>query len=228
MKNIVDIRKQQSLALFLWRKYSIAFDRINRNPLLAKFARDNKDAPEYHNRVLLWQFLAEEFLNGTPIDYLEFGVFKGDSIRMWIDLNKSQKSRFYGFDTFTGLPENWFKGFDKNSFSVEGEIPKIEDNRVSFIRGLFQDTLPNFLKSYERKNRLVVHIDADLYSSSLFVLVSMRHVFQTGDIIIFDDFLDPMGEFKAFQDYCQTFRTSPKLLATVRFRRLVDKAAFIV
>lgn len=221
-------RKVQSLSLLLWRKHSFTFDRINGNPLLAKFARANKNVPEYHNRILLWQFLSQKLLNDTPIDYFEFGVFKGDSIRIWTDLNKFQESRFYGFDTFTGLPENWFKGFDKNSFSVEGKMPKIEDNRVNFIRGLFQDTLQNFLKRYERKNRIVIHIDADLYSSSLFVLVSMHHILRTNDIIIFDDFLDPIGEFRAFQDYCRTFRTNPKLLATVRYKRLVDKAAFVV
>ena len=102
-------------------------------------------------------------------------MFMGDSINEWINLSISpHSSRFYGFDTFTGLPEHWFKYFSKSAFNVAGKIPEILDSRVTFVKGLFQDTLGNFLNGFNRKNRIVVHIDADLYSSTLFVLLSMN------------------------------------------------------
>jgi hypothetical protein len=167
-------------------------------------------------------------LKDEPIDYLEFGVFRGDSIREWTTLSSSTHSRFYGFDTFTGLPEKWFKDFDKGAFNVGGNVPDISDLRVTFANGTFQDTLENFLNNFGRRNRFVIHIDADLYSSTLFVLLSMHHHLMKGDIIMFDDFLAPIGEFMAFRNYCQAFRIKTELISAVKYVGLFDKASFMV
>ena len=175
-----------------------------------------------------WHYIEHEILHDLPIDYFEFGVFMGDSIREWINLNISPHSRFYGFDTFTGLPEHWFKDFSKSAFNVSGKIPDILDPRVTFVKGIFQDTFVNFMNGFNRRNRIVVHIDADLYSSTLFVLLSMHHYLKEGDIIMFDDFLDPLGEFMAFGNYCQAFRIELKPITAVKYGKLFDKVAFMV
>ena len=99
---------------------------------------------------------------------------------------------------------------------------------MNFIKGLFQDTLHDFLKSYHRKNIIILHIDADLYSSALFIMISMHQYLRKGDVLMFDDFLDPLGEFKAFSDYCQTFRIKPEIVSAVRYGKIFDKAAFIL
>ena len=96
------------------------------------------------------------------------------------------------------------------------------------MKGTFQDTLENFLNGFKGKNRIVVHIDADLYSSTLFVLLSMHHYLKEGDIIMFDYFLDPLGEFMAFSNYCQAYRTRLKLIPSVKYGELFDKVAFMV
>lgn len=224
----MDIRRKQAVSAFLWRRYFQAIDRINRNPINRKFAVENKNVPIFTDRSKHWRYLYHEILQDKPIDYLEFGVFKGDSLREWSNLSISRESRFFGFDTFNGLPEYWFKEFGKGAFDVGDDIPRFTDGRVSLIKGLFQDTLDNFLKDYQRKNTMVVHIDADLYSSTLFVLVSLHHYFMAGDIIMFDDFLDPLGEFKAFSDYCQAFRVKPTIVSAVKYGHLFDKTAFIL
>ena len=224
----MDIRKKQLVSLFFWRRYSVTFDRINRNALNKEFAIKNKDIPLFTDRSKQWRYISREILRDEPIDYLEFGVFRGDSIREWITLSSSTHSRFYGFDTFTGLPENWFKDFDKGAFNVGGKTPDILDPRVTFVKGTFQETLENFLNNFKRKNRVVIHIDADLYSSTLFVLLSMHHYLMKGDVIMFDDFLDPIGEFMAFGNYCQAFRIKTELIAAVKYVGLLDKASFMV
>ena len=142
--------------------------------------------------------------------------FPGDAIPEWCSLCTSPDSRFYGFDTFTGLPQHWFSDFGKGAFSTAGEIPILQGRRVNFIKGLFQDTLHNCLKNYHRKNTIVLHTDADLYSSVLFVLISMHQYLGKWDVLMFDDFLDPLGEFKAFSDYCQAFRIKPSSMKKVR------------
>ena len=86
----------------------------------------------------------------------------------------------------------------------------------------------DFLKSFNRKNRMVIDIDADLYSSTLFVLSSMHYYLKEGDIIMFDDFLDPLGEFMAFSNYCQAFRIKLRIISAVKYGKLSDKASFMV
>lgn len=223
----MDIRKKQQISLFFWRRYSVTFDRINRSQKNKEFAQDNRGVSVFTDRSRQWRYIYHDILKDVPIDYLEFGVFRGDSIREWCSLSASPDSRFYGFDTFTGLPEHWFKGLGKDAFSTGGEIPMLQDRRVNFIKGLFQDTLPDFLKNYHRKNTIVLHVDADLYSSTLFVLFYMHQFLRKGDVLMFDDFLDPLGEFKAFNDYCIALRIKPNIISAVKYGKLFDKVAFM-
>ena len=129
-----------------------------------------------------------EALHG-PIDYLEFGVFQGESIRWWAENNRHPESTFVGFDCFEGLPEDW-QSLPKGSFSVSGAIPDIQDPRCSFVKGMFQDTLPGWLNGRGFPRRALVHLDADLYSSTLFVLIHLLPRIKKGDILIFDQFAD--------------------------------------
>lgn len=193
-----------------------------------KFLLKNKNAVSLPDRKSLWLHISRNYLSKKAIDYLEFGVFEGNSIRKWSEINSDSMSRFYGFDTFTGLPEDWFGNMGEGTFTTEGKIPEIQDSRVTFVKGLFTDTLDVFLRDYNRKNKIVLHIDADLYSSTLFVLISLRRILVNGDIIIFDDFMDPVGEFKAFLDYCHAFGINPRLIAYVAYGKFIDKATFIL
>lgn len=86
-------------------------------------------------------------VSATPIDYLEFGAFRGESLRHWVGLNNKPDSRFFGFDTFAGLPEKWLE-FEAGAFDTGGALPNIADSRVSFIKGIFQDTLYDFLDRF--------------------------------------------------------------------------------
>jgi O-methyltransferase len=81
-------------------------------------------------------------------------------------------STFVGFDTFEGLPEMWGP-WPKGSFTADGETPDIVDPRCSFVKWLFQDTLPGWLSGREFPGRTLVHLDADLYSSTLVVLAQL-------------------------------------------------------
>lgn len=155
-------------------------------------------------------------INNVAINYCEFGVFQGASIKYWSKLNTNNDSKFYGFDTFSGLPESWDNftgGLKKGTFDTKGKLPDIDDDRVSFHKGLFQDTLPGFLENYDSKNTLVINIDADLYSSTLFVLTQMHKLLKKGSIVIFDEFSSVLHEFRAFEDYCLAYNVDFELLA---------------
>jgi hypothetical protein len=133
--------------------------------------------------------------------YLEFGVFKGASMRYWSSALKHPESRLHGFDSFEGLPEDFdIEGsYTKGTFDVGGEIPQIEDSRVQFFKGWFEDVLPTYqLPEHEL---LVIILDADLYSSTLYVLRHLRPAITPGTFIYFDDMARPDHEPRAFTEF---------------------------
>lgn len=147
------------------------------------------------------------------VDYLEFGVYKGDSIRWWVDQLKAPGAAFHGFDTFTGLPEDWTPDKPRGFFSTEGQIPVIADPRCQFHAGLFSDTLPGFLSRLRKGRRRVVHLDADLYTSTIYVLNALAPYLDAGDILMFDEYQDYMDEFRAFEEFCTLWRPKYEVLA---------------
>src|SRR5690349_21597396 len=76
---------------------------------LRQFVRSSglRTSPYFSDRFQLYEYVHGKLAGNEPVDYLEFGVFQGTSIRKWISLNPHPKSRFFGFDTFEGLPEPW-------------------------------------------------------------------------------------------------------------------------
>jgi hypothetical protein len=128
-------------------------------------------------------------------------------------MNTNPDSRFYGFDTFEGLPEKWGNYTKGDFFS---NIPNITDSRLKFIKGLFQDTLNNFLKDSDLNKRLIIHLDADLFSSTLFVLTTLAPFFKKGDIILFDEFNVPNDEFSALEIFCRSYYINYELLSATK------------
>ncbi len=157
----------------------------------------------------------QESLNRGPMHYLEFGVYRGDSLRLWLAGITDPDSRFVGFDTFTGLPERWRPTELAGHFNADGAIPDIKDSRCSFEVGLFQDTLPAFVIHTDLSSRLVVNLDADMYTSTLFVLTTLAPYLKSGDLIFFDEFSCPLDEFRAFEEFVRSFRVKYEVLAAV-------------
>jgi O-methyltransferase len=183
---------------------------------LGKWLEDNKFEVRFKSRYEMYDYINNEIVKNGAIDYLEFGVWYGRSIKYWAQLNRDLNSRFFGFDTFEGLPEDWkvfTQVLPKGTFSAEGKIPEIDDQRVKFIKGYFQATLPDFLKNFTVNNQLIINCDADLYTSTLYVLASLNQLMTPGTIVIFDEF-SIVNEFRAFRDFTQSFMRNYRLLAT--------------
>lgn len=177
------------------------------------------DYPEIHRDYSKRYDLYEAvrmYINETEnkINYLEFGVCEGSSFNWWLANAKNQGNRFWGFDTFEGLPEAWGV-FNKGE--MQANIPKIDDTRGQFIQGLFQETLPEFIKNHplDKDRRNVIHLDADLFSSTLYVLTSLSPYLKKGDILLFDEFSVPNHEFFALNLFIESYYIQVKLLGGV-------------
>ncbi|HXE28270.1 MAG TPA: TylF/MycF/NovP-related O-methyltransferase [Stellaceae bacterium] len=161
------------------------------------------DAPgrRTKDRFELYDLVSSEVIGDTSFDYLEFGVFRGESLRHIAARNKHPDVRFWGFDSFEGLPLDWNDKNPKGTFSVGGQPPSIDDDRVRFVKGWFDQTLPMFLRDYMPQGKLWIHIDGDLYSSAIQVLALLNPYIRPGAVIVFDEIEDLLHEFKALCDY---------------------------
>ena len=179
-----------------------------------KFNDFYSGAWDYSKRYKLYEFLFQNESTDATINYLEFGVSKGHSFKWWVDRNKQADSEFHGFDTFTGLPEDWGP-FKAGAMSNGNKPPEINDLRVVFHTGLFQQTLPIYIEKLKQDNskRKVIHLDADLYSATLYVLTSLAPYLKKGDIILFDEFAVPQSEFLAYMDFTRSFYIDFEMIA---------------
>ena len=174
---------------------------------------------ELRDRNIMHELLSSKYVDPSlKICFLEFGVYKGESFAVWVRNNKNPESLFTGFDTFTGIPEDWGKE-KKGSYSASGHLPDIRDSRVRFEVGLIQDTLPGYLSNLQKGVKKVIHIDVDLYNATLFSLIYLQPFIEKGDILIFDDFFTitkAAYEFRAFHDFLSLFTIEYKPLIKCR------------
>jgi Methyltransferase domain len=158
-----------------------------------------------------------------PVSYLEFGVLKGSTLRHWTGLLKHADSFLHGFDSFEGLPETWGYFVNKETLNVGGLMPKFNDPRVRLFKGWFNQSLPLYLREFKPNPTLVLHLDADLYSSTIFVLREMKPFLRLGTILIFDEFFDREHELKALSEFLQEF---PMTVECVAATRALSQVAF--
>lgn len=139
-------------------------------------------------------------LNNKDYYYLEFGVWKGESSNFFSKF----VNKFYCFDSFEGLKEDWIGqiSLPKGSFNLNKKIPKLNSN-VEPVVGWVEDTLDDFLIKHNPKINFV-HLDMDTYSPTKFTLEKLKPYLVKNTIIIFDELYNyhgwNNGEFKALKE----------------------------
>jgi hypothetical protein len=140
--------------------------------------------------------------------WAEFGVYKGASSKYLNDLKNKifpdSKYGFHGFDSFDGLPEAWSgTGSSKGKFKT-GNVPDIPG--VTFHKGWFKDTIPEFLESH-KENFAFIHIDCDIYSSTVDILTNLKNRIVPGTVMLFDELIGYNAwkehEYKAFMEFVE-------------------------
>jgi hypothetical protein len=178
-----------SLGTRLPQKYAAPLRRIAEQIDLGFWYQNFEKAEVVTNRFELLK-IGSKILERDFI-YLEFGVAWGDSLRQIIDFTDGNPGvEIHGFDTFEGLPDPHHGEITEGSFNQFGNIPEIPS--VTFHKGLFTETfLGN--EEYLRK-RLFVMCDADLFSSTSYILKTIGPSLKVGDLIYFDDLHVPNQE----------------------------------
>jgi hypothetical protein len=156
----------------------------------------------FGTREQLWKATSARFTNGRAT-VLEFGVASGDATRFWLSVVQNPKLEWHGFDTFTGLPEQWVRGgiqfADVGTFDAGGAPPEVNDRRVTWHVGRIEQTLPAAAINLE--SPLCVLFDLDLYGPSAFALEWLASHLKRGDLLFFDEAYDPWHERRLLDEF---------------------------
>lgn len=148
----------------------------------------------------LYDMAANLIGKDTAITYLEFGVFRGWSLGQIARRFTNPDTKLYGFDSFEGLPEAW-GGLMPRHFAID-DTPTLSDGRAALVKGYFQNTVAEFLASNPVAGPALVHFDADLYSSTLFLLTVIWHHIPNY-YFLFDEFVP--DEVIALHDFASAY-----------------------
>ncbi|OGV55843.1 MAG: hypothetical protein A2017_07520 [Lentisphaerae bacterium GWF2_44_16] len=181
------------------------------------------DPYEAKKEILMKAFRSCKCWKLPPGDYFEFGLYQGFS---FINAYKMAEvfghghMRFYGFDSFKGLPADFVRSekemdrFEAGQFSCTEEAFRkkleeaaVDQNRVTLIPGFYENSLNAEAKKEIGPARAsVVWIDCDIYSSAMLALEFMTDFLGNGSFLIFDDWfsfgaMPGAGEMAATEDW---------------------------
>jgi predicted O-methyltransferase YrrM len=133
-----------------------------------------------------WLYILSQLAANMKGDMAEVGVYRGGSARIIAEAKKN----LYLFDTFEGLPqpgEHDTQEFKKGDYlgTIEEVQSMLKDlNNVFLIKGLF----PKTGKKIKNKRFCFVHLDADLYQSTLDSINFFWPRMTKGGIILLHDY----------------------------------------
>ena len=157
-------------------------------------------------------------------DYYEFGLFRGYAFLKAFEHSQQlglNEMRFYGFDSFKGLPAaegidtadgRFFEGqFACSRSDVEKNLAAngMEMSRAVLVEGYYEDSLTEGLHvAHNFKAAAVVLLDCDYYSSTVEALNWVERYLSDGTILLFDDWFsygddDQLGQPKAFEEFLE-------------------------
>jgi O-methyltransferase len=137
-------------------------------------------------------------------DYMEFGLFKGYSFWHAQHLARAhgmEGMRFFGFDSFKGLPSPGDVDATPQDIFYEGQYSCAKSDVVQnlnakgvdwkktyLIEGFFNESLVPALKNrYDMRSVAVALIDCDLYESTRDVMPFLADLIDDDTILLFDD-----------------------------------------
>lgn len=163
-----------------------------------RFVRDvMPTAPTFNDSIAT----LEHALSLAPPDgmALEFGVYTGRTLKVIAEAREHRQ--VFGFDSFQGLPEDWRSNIPAGTFATE-QLPEVAG--AELVVGWFNDTLPDFLTHHPGPVTFL-HLDADLYSSTVTVLEHVGPRLRPGSVIVFDEYFNYPGweqhEHRAWHEF---------------------------
>lgn len=159
-------------------------------------------------------------IHTIPGAIIECGVFKGASLirlatyRQMLEADFGRK--IIGFDTFGYFPETNYNddvSFREKFVTSAGDTSltitefyeilrkKSLSNNIELVKGLLQETIPEYLNKNPQLAISFLHIDVDIYEATLTSLELLFPFVVKGGLVVFDDFSFFPGANKAINEY---------------------------
>jgi len=160
--------------------------------------------------------------SGLMGDYYEFGLYRGYTFwhaQQTADSFGLDQMRFFGFDSFAGLPPPVDRDAETGEFK-QGDYAcseqqvraflnarKADWTRSFLIKGFYEQSLTETVKHELGAGPVAIAlIDCDLYHSTVPVLHFLADRLQAGSILLFDDWncfaaSDEHGERRALREF---------------------------
>lgn len=169
--------------------------------------RDHEFTSWPYEKTLI--FLLASVAQKLPGDFAEVGVYKGNTAKLVAEV-KGIKA-LHLFDTFEGLPA--FSSVDDFALSEQQYAESLPNVRayldkysnIHFYKGMFPDTAT----PVEKKQFAFVHLDLDLYQSTLDSLKFFYPRMSPRGMIISHDYSTISGVRQAFDEF---FADKPELI----------------
>jgi len=183
-------------------------------------------------------------------DYLEFGTYQGKSFTAFYRAAEKygvDDMRFFGFDSFEGLPETDTCGpakpggnpaafaagnyaYSQDRFEATLEKNGVDVSKVTLIPGFYNESLTSSLKTeLAIESAGIINVDCDLYESTVDVLSFVTEYVRTGTLLLFDDWLAYASPFRGEPQACSEWLArNPQIYLTEYFKYRETGVAFIV
>tara|TARA_B100000427_G_scaffold50346_1_gene38341 strand:+ start:1696 stop:2358 length:663 start_codon:yes stop_codon:yes gene_type:complete len=157
--------------------------------------------------ITIKKVLFNLWIDGIKGDCIEFGIFTGSSFRHTINveykLDKQSDTNFYGLDSFEGFPESSHHFFKQTDFIANEnkvkKIKRINKDKIHIVKGFFDESLKsNILKDVKKFK--FVHLDCDLYVSSIDPFKYIKSRLVIGAYIMIDDFTNIDKDGKSIRE----------------------------
>ena len=175
-------------------------ERVEVLDLICKIKNEAEMLLDYNEAYQV--FVAARGTRKIDGDVAEVGVYQGGSAKLICEAKGDRPLHL--FDTFEGLPDlcevDDPKQFHKGEFLVSLEFVKDylkEYPNVHFYKGLF----PSTAEPVKSKKFSFVHLDVDLYESTLNCIEFFYPRMSSGGIIISHDYISSVGVREAFDAF---------------------------
>lgn len=187
----------------------------NINRIILKLCLDDYQYDIYWAYDKVFRYLSNE---RKSINIIEFGVGGGTTASFFFqagNANKVKIKSYYGFDSFKGLQltdqkdsVRWKDGeFASSEKMATNLINKFSDKKtiIKIKNAIYSKLEKADLPQYQ--GATLLHIDCDLYSSTIEALNFIKDKIEIGTIILLDDYFSGLsvgikGEKEALDDFC--------------------------